>query len=154
MKKRSESTVRNFTPQDHAYFFNYSFNYIKEKVAEYKHKPIIIVTHHAPSPYSISPEYEGSMLNPAFVSNLNEYIIKHPEIRLWCHGHVHSTFDYILGSTRVVCCPFGYNNENEWQLPYNYGIRIAIDDIKNKKKSWKDICKEEIQWGLVKVYEK
>ena len=152
MTKRSESKVRNFSPNDHAYFFYNSINYIKEKVEEYSHKPIIVVTHHAPTPYAISPEYEGSMLNPAFASNLNDYIIKHPQIRVWCHGHVHSTSDIILGKTRIVCCPFGYNNENEWQLPYGYGIRIAINDIKNKKKSWEEICKEEIQWGLVKVY--
>lgn len=152
MRKREESTVRNFTPQDHAYYFHYSFNFIREKVQEYKHKPIVIVTHHAPSPYSISHEYEGSMLNPAFASNLNKYIVEHPEIRLWCHGHCHNISDYILGETRVVCCPFGYNNENDWELPNKYGIRIALSDIRSRKKSWEEICKEEIQWGLVKVY--
>lgn len=154
MRKRSESTLRLFTPQDHAYFFNYSFNFIKEKVLEYAHKPIIVVTHHAPSPYSISEEYAGSMLNPAFASNLNKYIVEHPQIRLWCHGHVHNSCDYILGETRVVCCPFGYNNENYWELPYNYGLRIPLKDIRSKKKSWREILKEEIQWGLTKVYEK
>ena len=153
MKKRSESTVRPFTPEDHAYFFHFSFNFIKEKVVEYAHKPIIIVTHHAPSPHSISKEYRGSMLNPAFVSDLNDYIIQHPQIRLWCHGHVHSPFDYILGETRVVCNPFGYNNENNADLPYNYGTRIAIADIKSKK-SWKDLCEKEISNGLIKVYQK
>lgn len=153
MRKRSESGVRPFTPQDHAYYFQYSFNFIKEKVLEYSHKPIIIVTHHAPSPYSISPEYEGSMLNPAFASNLNKYIIEHPQIRLWCHGHVHNSCDYILGETRVVCCPFGYNNENYWELPYDYGLRIPLTDVRSRSKSWRELLKEEIQWGLVKVYD-
>lgn len=153
MRKRSESTVRKFTPHDHAYFFHYSFNFIKEKVMEYSHKPIVVVTHHAPSPYSISSKYTGSMLNPAFVSDLNKYIVEHPEIRLWCHGHLHDPVDYILGETRVVCCPFGYNNENNWELPYEYGTRIAITDIKNKKKSWKKICAQEIKYGLIKVYQ-
>lgn len=86
-RKKSKSKIRLFSPNDHAYFFNYSFNYLKQKVMEYKNKPIIIVTHHAPSPYSISPEYAGSMLNPAFVSNLNQFIIDNPNIRLWAHGH-------------------------------------------------------------------
>lgn len=152
--KKGEGTVRLFTPQDHAYYFHYSLNFLKEKVLEYSHKPIIIVTHHAPSPYSIAPEYEGSMLNPAFASNLNDFILQHPQIRLWCHGHVHNIFDYILGETRVVCYPFGYNNENDADIPFKYGLRIPIKDIKDKKKSWKEICKEEIEWGLVKVYEK
>lgn len=152
--KRGEGTVRLFTPQDHAYFFHYSFNFIKEKVIEYSHKPIIVVTHHAPSPYSIAPQYSGSMLNPAFVSNLNDFITQHPQIRLWCHGHVHNTFDYILGETRIVCYPFGYNNENNSDLPFKYGLRIPVSEIKDKKKSWRTICKKEIEQGLVKVYDK
>lgn len=145
--------VRLFTPQDHAYYFKFSYDFLKKKVEKYKDKPIIIVTHHAPSPYSISQEYVGSMLNPAFASNLNEFIINNPQIRLWCHGHCHNHFDYILGSTRVVCDPFGYNNENNADLPYNYGTRIKVADIKSKK-PWTDICSEEIKFGLVKVYEK
>ena len=79
--------VRLFTPQDHAYYFEFSYEFLKKKVEKHKDKPIIIVTHHAPSPYSISQEYAGSMLNPAFASNLNEFIINNPQIRLWCHGH-------------------------------------------------------------------
>ena len=145
-------SVRGFTPQDHAYFFKHSMKYLKEKVEEYSDKPIIIVTHHAPSPYSISLQYTGSMLNPAFASNLNQFIVEHPQIRLWCHGHVHTPFDYILGETRVVCCPFGYNNENNADLPYNYGKRIAIENVKSKE-SWRKICKDEIEQGIIKVYE-
>jgi hypothetical protein len=32
----------------------------------------------------------------------------HPEIVLWTHGHMHDPFDYMIGSTRVVCNPRGY----------------------------------------------
>lgn len=145
--------TRLFTPQDHAYYFDYSYQFLQDKVEQYKNKPIIIVTHHAPSPYSISPEYTGSMLNPAFASNLNEFIVSNPQIRLWCHGHCHNHSDYILGKTRVVCDPFGYNNENNVDLPYNYGTRIRVADIKSRE-PWTDICSEEIKFGLVKVYEK
>ena len=87
LKKRSNSQIRLFTPQDHAYYFNFSLGFLKQKVLEYKNKPIIIVTHHAPSPYCISPQYQGSMLNPAFASNLNQFILENPQIRLWCFGH-------------------------------------------------------------------
>lgn len=85
--KKKDERVQPFSVTDHLFFFHYSFNYIKQTVEEFKHKPIIVVTHHAPSPYSISEEYKGSMLNPAFASNLNKFIIDHPQIRLWCHGH-------------------------------------------------------------------
>ena len=151
-KKKSISCIRTFSPSDHAAYFQYSFGFIKQKVEEYKNKPIIIVTHHAPSPYSISEEYAGSMLNAAFASNLNEFIIEHPQIRLWAHGHTHSPCDYILGETRVVCCPFGYNNENNFNLPYEYGLRIPIADIKSKK-SWRKILAKNIVLGRINVYD-
>lgn len=150
--KMSESCIRPFDVSDHAFYFQYSFEYIKKAVEENKHKPIIIMTHHAPSPYSIDGKYKGDLLNAAFASNLNQYILEHPEIRLWVHGHMHTPVDYILGETRVACCPFGYNNENNFNLPYEYGLRIPIEEIKSKK-SWKKILETDIKSGKVKVYE-
>ena len=151
-KKISASCVRPFDTSDHAFYFQYSFEYIKKMVEENKHKPIIVVTHHAPSPYSIDEKYEGSLLNAAFASNLNKFIVEHPQIRLWCHGHVHNPCDYILGETRIVCCPFGYNNENSFNLPYEYGLRIPIEEIKSKK-SWRKIFCKEIIKGQIQVYD-
>ena len=151
-RKFAESKVVPFSPSDHAFYFQYSFECIKKFVEENKHKPIIIVTHHAPSPYSIDEKYEGSLLNAAFASNLNQFIVEHPQIRLWAHGHMHNPTDYILGETRVVCCPFGYNNENNFNLPYEYGLRIPIEDIKSKK-SWRKILCNEIVSGKVLVYD-
>lgn len=143
--------VRAFTPADHAYAFHLAYNFLKEKVAAYANKPIIIATHFAPSIYSIDPKYAGSPINPAFASNLNEFIIKNPSIRLWAHGHVHSPCDYILGSTRVVCEPFGYNNENNAKLPKNYGKQIPISYL-NSKEPWTTLCAKEIESGKIKVY--
>ena len=151
-RKISESCIRPFAPSDHAFYFQYSFGFIKQKVEEYKHKPIIIMTHHAPSPYSIGERYKGSLLNAAFASNLNQYIVEHPQIRLWTHGHIHTPSDYILGETRIVCCPFGYGNENNFHLPYEYGLRIPITDIKSKK-SWRTILCKEIGTGKIMVYD-
>lgn len=151
-RKKSESKIRPFDTSDHAFYFQYSFGFIRKKVEENKHKPIIIVTHHAPSPHSIDKKYEGDLLNAAFASNLNQYIIQNPQIRVWAHGHVHNPCDYILGETRVVCCPFGYNNENNFNLPYEYGLRIPIEEIKSKK-SWRKILKKDIKSGLVQVYD-
>ena len=91
------------------------------------------------------------MLNPAFASNLNKFIIENPQIRLWSYGHVHTPADFILGETRLVCCPFGYNNENNSDLPNNYGKRIAFEDIKSSK-SWTTILEKEIKDGKVQVY--
>lgn len=73
--------------------------------------PHVVVTHHAPSPSSVAPAYAGHRLNPAFASDLGP-LIRAGRPDLWVHGHVHTPFDYRLGSTRVVCNPCGYPGEN------------------------------------------
>jgi hypothetical protein len=59
-------------------------------------------------------------MNGGYSSSLDEYMIDHPQIKLWTHGHTHYPFDYRIGSTRVVCNPRGYINYEEsadrWQL--------------------------------------
>ena len=45
-----------------------------------------------------------------FSSDLSEFILNHPQIKLWTHGHTHDEFDYTIGSTRIVCNPRGYAN--------------------------------------------
>lgn len=72
--------------------------------------PLVIVTHHAPSPRSISPQFAGDALNPAFVSDL-EHVMHAIRPAVWAHGHVHSPHDYQVGPTRVVCNPLGYPGE-------------------------------------------
>ena len=65
----------------------------------------VVVTHHAPHPNSIHPRFAGNALNPAFVSDLTALMGK---ADLWIHGHVHDSFDYRIGATRVVANPRGY----------------------------------------------
>ena len=43
----------------------------------------------------------------SFVSDLSEMIEKHKPA-VWVHGHLHQTYDYEVGETRIVCNPRGY----------------------------------------------
>ena len=70
---------------------------------------IVVVGHHAPSPQSTKPGYKGEfIINGAYSSDLSEFVLDHPRIKLWTHGHTHDMFDYMIGSTRIVCNPRGY----------------------------------------------
>ena len=67
-----------------------------------------------PSHASIHHSYQQpryTTMNGAFVSNLDEFILDHPQIALWSHGHTHHCFDYTVGDTRIVCNPLGYPGE-------------------------------------------
>jgi Icc-related predicted phosphoesterase len=69
--------------------------------------PTVIVTHHAPSARSIAPKFSGLPTSAAFASNMDSFISAfQPD--LWIHGHVHDSFDYQIGRTRIVCNPRGY----------------------------------------------
>ena len=70
----------------------------------------VIVGHHAPSSVSVKPRYQGDhYVNGAYNSDLSEFILDHPQIVLWTHGHTHDGFDYMIGTTRVLCNPRGYD---------------------------------------------
>jgi Icc-related predicted phosphoesterase len=73
----------------------------------------VVVGHHAPSFLSIGEQYKhDTLMNGGYASNLSEFILDHPKIKLWTHGHMHQNFDYVIGETRVVCNPRGYHDEN------------------------------------------
>lgn len=65
----------------------------------------VVITHHAPHPGSVHPQYAGNPLNAAFASDLHELVA---QADLWIHGHTHNSFDYEVGGCRVVANPRGY----------------------------------------------
>jgi Icc-related predicted phosphoesterase len=81
---------------------------------------VIVVGHHAPSWASVHEKYRhDTVMNGCYYSNLEEFILDRPEIALWTHGHTHEDFDYMIGSTRVICNPRGYigyeSRADSWQ---------------------------------------
>jgi predicted phosphodiesterase len=71
---------------------------------------VVVVGHHAPSKASTKPQYEKDVIvNGAYSSDLSEFILDRPQIKLWTHGHTHHEFDYMIGSTRIFCNPRGYH---------------------------------------------
>lgn len=80
------------------------------KIAELnKDKPIVVITHHAPSFASVNEKYKHeTAMNGGFASDLSDLILDHPQIKYWCHGHMHDPVDYMIGETRVISNPRGY----------------------------------------------
>jgi hypothetical protein len=101
--------VAKFSPEDSVVDHKAMLAFIDETVKGMHTEKFVVVGHHSPSKLSTKPQYEKDvMLNGAYSSDLSEFILDHPQIKMWTHGHTHHEFDYMIGDTRVVCNPRGY----------------------------------------------
>jgi len=98
---------RVFTPHDSQALFDRTVTWLEAQLQQPFDGPTVVITHHAPSLRSVHPRFEGSLLNGAFVSDL-ERLMGAERVRLWIHGHTHDSFDYTVRGTRVLCNPRGY----------------------------------------------
>ena len=98
-----------FSPEDSVVEHKAMLKYIAEVVDGNRDDKFVVVGHHAPSKVSTKPKYQKDVLvNGAYSSDLSEFILDRPQIKLWTHGHTHDSFDYMIGGTRIVCNPRGY----------------------------------------------
>ncbi|MDN4576412.1 metallophosphoesterase [Pandoraea cepalis] len=96
-----------FSPDDCAALCRENVAWLARVLAAPHDGPTVVVTHHAPTPQSIHPRFAGSLVNPAFISDLTSFV-EASDAALWIHGHTHDSFDYRVGATRVLCNPRGY----------------------------------------------
>lgn len=83
--------------------------FIRSELATQHDGPTVVVTHHAPHPGSVQPRHLGSVLSPAFASDLGN-VIEDFQPELWIHGHDHGSHDYRIGRTRIFANQAGYPN--------------------------------------------
>jgi Icc-related predicted phosphoesterase len=86
--------------------------YFRLMLSEHKDKKCVVVGHHSPSFQSVHETYKSQyLMNGGYHSDLSEFIMDHPQVKLWTHGHTHHPFDYVIGETRIVCNPRGYESD-------------------------------------------
>lgn len=122
-KLRAKDTIG-----DHLNAKHYIFEEIKKQKA--KGNKAVVISHHLPSYMSLAQEFKGDTsggsLNGAYASELFEDIADtKPEV--WIHGHTHSSFDYKLEDTRVICNPRGYYSESGNYLNLDYNEELLIN---------------------------
>jgi hypothetical protein len=126
----SKEVPSKFTPEDAMEDHKKMMDYI-QVVTEFlgeNTKKFIVVGHHTPSTFSCHPKYKhDTLMNGGYHSDLVDFILDRPQIKLWTHGHTHESFDYMIGSTRVVCNPRGYDGYEDiadrFELKY-----VELDD--------------------------
>ena len=109
VSKEFHTRNAKFSPEDSVKDHKAMLKFIKDTIQNNSDMPVVIVGHHSPSKLSVKPRYKGDVVvNGAYSSDLSEFILDHPQIKLWTHGHTHDVFDYMIGTTRIVCNPRGY----------------------------------------------
>jgi hypothetical protein len=111
----SSNKPASFSPDDavidHKAMLEFIDNTLKETAPW---KSVVVVGHHAPSKQSTKPKYQNDVImNGGYSSDLESFIVDRAQIKLWTHGHTHDAFDYMVGSTRVLCNPRGYEGYEE-----------------------------------------
>jgi len=101
----------------------------RELAAPFQGKTIVI-THHAPHPLSVHRRFLSPhtlATNAAFASDLTPLL---QQADVWCHGHVHDSFDYRVGRCRVVANPLGYANSR------HEAAKVADLEFENSQFRW------------------
>lgn len=110
-------------PNDTVSLFYKNITFIKNALDKCKENGYtsVIVTHHAPCFLSVPDMYKSDPISHAYYSDLSEFILDN-EPDFWCHGHIHNHNDYVLGKTRIMSNPYGYQGESTGYTDFNFII--------------------------------
>lgn len=123
-----------------------TLEYFKSVLEANPDKPVVVISHHGPTPLSIELCYKDDHhMNGGYVSDLSEFIFDHPNIKLWIAGHTHHTYRYYMGDTLVVSNPKGYKGYET--LANNFQVRsIDLDNLPSK-----EMVESDYNWRLYAV---
>jgi Icc-related predicted phosphoesterase len=127
--------IQNYYPTKGLYYkltpdftvseFRKTKEYFKFVLEENRTKPVVVITHMAPSFQSVNAKYkDAGVTNAAYASELDEFILDNDNIKFWVHGHMHDPVDYMIGSTRVISNPRGYV---PWELGNGFNSSATFD---------------------------
>ena len=116
---------RHFTPDDSIQLHKKTLDTWSTWLEQNKslYDKVVVISHHAPHVQSIAKKYDGDLLNPCFYTDLSWFIELYRPV-LWAHGHMHNSFDYKIGDTRVVCNPRGYF---DFELNPNFDPKFCVN---------------------------
>ena len=109
MYNEVKNLYHKLTPEYTASVHYDTKRFFEKTLAEHKDKPVVVMTHHAPSTASIHEKYRHDYyMNGGYASEMSDMVLDHPQIKYWFHGHMHDPVDYMIGTTRVLSNPRGY----------------------------------------------
>lgn len=105
---RVSPRYRRLQPQDTAVWHARSIRWLETALEP--SRTTVVVTHHAPSRRSVSPDSLDDPISAAYASDLDDFVSERAPA-LWVHGHTHHNVDYRIGETRVLTNQRGYPDD-------------------------------------------
>ena len=104
-----DNIYRKLLPYDTIHLHMDSKKFIENTVQGFKDKPVVVITHMAPTFAGVADRFRGETLtNGAYCSDLSNLILDNENIKFWVHGHQHDPVNYHVGSTQILSNPRGY----------------------------------------------
>ena len=109
----SDGRPRHFTPEDALARHHAASAWLAAQLAQPFDGKTVVVTHHGPDLGSLDPRYSHDLVSGGFLSRRPDLVA---QADLWIHGHTHTSFDYCIDDSRVVCNPRGYVSRRTGEL--------------------------------------
>lgn len=74
--------------------------------------PMVVISHHAPSPQGLNPQHKGNGLDGAFASDMENIVDGLQQTPFWIHGHTHIRKRYRIGSTTLLANCRGFDGKD------------------------------------------
>ena len=98
-----------------------SYRWLRANI-EGANRPLLVVTHHAPTMYGLNPRFLHNPLNPAFHNAFDQLLV--PPVVAWIYGHNHYSFDQEVQGVRLLSNQRGYPNE---KMNFDWNACWSID---------------------------
>ncbi|MEM9357473.1 MAG: metallophosphoesterase [Pseudomonadota bacterium] len=99
---------RRFTPRHAISRHQASLEFLKKELAARIEQKVVVVTHHAPSYQGMTERFRRTPVAPGFASDLDDFIVTHPQISDWVFGHTHIVKTFRIGETTLRTNCRGY----------------------------------------------
>lgn len=97
-----------FQPEDALLAHDVAWSALGNALRVERDKPLVVITHHAPSLQGLNPLFIGNGLDGAYASDLDAHIAAFDNVPAWIHGHTHIAKTYRIGRTIVRSNALGF----------------------------------------------
>jgi Icc-related predicted phosphoesterase len=122
---RSKGTPRRITWRDTAALHQRQLAWLDSEIERHRGRPLVIVTHHAPSLALSHPEYASDPVTAAFCNRLGD-LVERSGALYWICGHSHWPKKVRIGKTLVVNNSCGYVGEHMEENHFDGALILEV----------------------------